>query len=570
MSLTVTAQRTGPELEIPAGPGAGISGQYEVLEELERRHVIAVCKAWDLQHGRAVALKVILGEGLSEEQLQPIREALHREAGIAARLTHPCIVSVMGTAEDSAGNPYIVMNFVEGETLEQGLEPGRFGEPVSLAKRLEIGIEIADALEYMHRRGVVHRDIKPSNILLTEHCHPCIIDFGIAMLMDGEASLHGVLPGTPAFVAPELLNDSPANARSDIFSFGVLLYWMFTGKIPFPGDSVTEITDNVAHSEPPPVQQHNWALPRDLDRVLGRSLAKDPSKRYAAARELSCELTDLRRAYGSSLLESIPAAAKGIRNVAPVETSPANTVSLPEAVRAAQNFFKPQSGPQVTAPPAHPLRITPPAGFGVEQEHNGSLRKHKNYSAAIRACRESLAIAQELFGSDHPKVADLLGQLAVLCHKEGSYAEAVELHCRALRIRTSDLGGWNEKVATSLNNLALLYRDQGRMQEAQKLLEHSLAMVERIFGLEHPKTALRLSNLADLLYVQSEYDQAEQFYSRLARMLEKGQMSVPRSEVVSSLNNYSALLRRTKRTEDANQIESLIQAAKNRGPFPSI
>jgi serine/threonine-protein kinase len=159
---------------------------------------------------------------------------------------------------------------------------------------MSIAIQLAKALGYAHRHGVVHRDIKPSNVLISEDGHAKIVDFGIAMVADPKANESDQLPGTPAFVAPELLRDSPANARSDIFSLGVVLYWMFTGEIPFSGSTVTEITYNVAHTNPPPARQVNWALPEELDEVLRKCLAKNPAERYASAGMLAADLVALR------------------------------------------------------------------------------------------------------------------------------------------------------------------------------------------------------------------------------------------------------------------------------------
>ena len=561
MNLTSAVRKITPISEpFPQKSSATdpILGPFRFLEELGRKHAVGVFKALDLDSGRTVALKAIVAEGLSEEQLQPIRDALLREASIAGRLTHPGIVPVLGTVGDSAGNPMVVMDFVGAETLEDALEPGTPGEPVSLTKRFDIAIEIAGALEYMHRRGVVHRDIKPANILLTADGHPCLVDFGIAILVNGEDHLEGALPGTPAFVAPELLNDASASARSDIFSFGVLLYWMFTGKIPFTGSSVTEIMDSVAHAQAAPVQQYNWSLPRDLDWVLGRCLAKDPTSRYEEAGDITAELAALRQACLSSLLESIPAETAnlrgGLRVAAPPPIPPATAIDSTRAAESAADpifiFAKPS--------PARPATEIP-----------APAPRQREYNQAIETCRESLASAQKRFGNSHPRVADWMGQLAVLYHRLGDYDEAEDLHRRALRIREGEFGGSNEKVATSLNNLALVCRDQGKIKQAQQLLERSLSIVENVFGPEHPKTAVRLCNVADMLFEQKDYVHAERFYDQLVLILKRGQMGIPGSEVLASLNKYQALLRLTFRSEEANRLEAFIRKITKAEPRAS-
>jgi serine/threonine-protein kinase len=247
-----------------------------------------------LRIGRVVALKAIIADDLSPEELRQQKEWFYREARTAGKMTHPGIVTVLDIAEDEAGHPYIVMEYVEGEPLERALSRRDLQEPLNFSQRMSIAIQLAKALDYAHRHGVVHRDIKPSNVLISEDGHAKIVDFGIAMIAEPKANGSDQLPGTPAFVAPELLRDSPANARSDIFSLGVVLYWMFTGEIPFSGSTVTEITYNVAHTNPPPARQVNWALPEELDEVLRKCLAKNPAERYASAGMLAADLVALR------------------------------------------------------------------------------------------------------------------------------------------------------------------------------------------------------------------------------------------------------------------------------------
>ena len=273
-------------------------GRFELTQQLGRGPASAVYKALDLKLGRIVALKALSPNGHSGEDLRAQREKLCREARTAAKLTHPGVVAVYDTTEDTLGNPYIVMEYVDGETLSQALLGRHSEEPMSLARRLELAIQISKTLDYAHRLGIIHRDIKPSNVLLTAEGNAKIADFGIAMHLGGdslEASGAGdKVPGTPAFVAPELLNGSPAKAASDIFSLGVLMYWMFTGEIPFTGNSVTEIIHQVTYADPVPARRLNWALPEELDDILQRCLQKNPADRYSNAGELAADLIAMR------------------------------------------------------------------------------------------------------------------------------------------------------------------------------------------------------------------------------------------------------------------------------------
>jgi tetratricopeptide (TPR) repeat protein len=187
--------------------------------------------------------------------------------------------------------------------------------------------------------------------------------------------------------------------------------------------------------------------------------------------------------------------------------------------------------------------IASPAGSQTSLDVGKHAQREQLY-------RKALTQAETTLGPDHPDIADHLGNLALVFHRQGKYEEAEILYQRALPIREKALGAEHPKVATVLNNLALLYRDQGRNAEAQRLWERSLAIVEKTFGPQHPKTVLRLCNLADLFYEQGAYDRAEQLYQRLVGILETGPVE-NRPQVIASLRNYSAFLRGSRRPKEA-------------------
>jgi len=269
-------------------------GRYEIIEELGRGAMGAVYKAVDPQIGRTVALKVILTRGLMAEEMRSQKERFYREARAAGKLTHPGIVAVYDVGEDAYGSPYLVMEYVEGMTLDKALSPGGTAQTFTFSQRLGLALEISAAIEYAHRHGVIHRDVKPANILMTRDGHPKIADFGIAKLIGAQATIGGNVLGTPAFVSPEQLTGAAADARSDIFSLGVVLYWIFTGDRPFKGETMTAVSYKVVHTMPPPARQLNWALPEELDQILFRCLAKNPADRYQSAGELAAALEALR------------------------------------------------------------------------------------------------------------------------------------------------------------------------------------------------------------------------------------------------------------------------------------
>ena len=281
-------------------------GRYEIDEELGRGAMGVVYRARDPQIGRIVAIKVILTGNASPQDLERYKQRFGREAQAAGRMSHPGIVTIYDIAEDESGRPYLVMEYIEGAPLDFLMIPPAPRPPLS--EILDIAIQVARALDYAHRNGVIHRDIKPANILVTPDGRAKIADFGIAKMAGTDLTQEGSSVGTPSFMSPEQFRGSGVDARSDIFSFGAVLYWMCTGEKPFTGESVTEVSFKIAFDAPTPALQHNAALPTGLDAVLSRCLAKQPSDRYANCNELAADLETLK--FGRPLLAQTPPPAK--------------------------------------------------------------------------------------------------------------------------------------------------------------------------------------------------------------------------------------------------------------------
>jgi len=267
-------------------------GRYEVVGELGRGAMGIVYKARDPQIDRLVAVKTVSLRGHDAEAEKEYRARFLNEAQAAGRLHHPGIVAVFDVGEDSeSGDPYIVLEYVAGEALNRVLAREH---KLPLARALQIAEEVARALDYAHEEGVTHRDIKPGNIMVSEVGHAKIADFGIAKLNLAHFTLPGRLLGTPAYMAPEQLTGEGADGRSDLFSLGVILYAMVTGHSPFQGDSATTVCFKVANREPVPASALDLELPRVLDAVIGRAMAKDPAKRYQHGAEFADDLAELR------------------------------------------------------------------------------------------------------------------------------------------------------------------------------------------------------------------------------------------------------------------------------------
>jgi len=283
-------------------------GRYELIDELGRGAMGVVYRARDTQIGRVVALKVILTRSASPAEAEHYKQRFQREAQAAGRLSHPGIVTLHDIAEDTEGQPYIVMEFIEGRPLNLLFGPA---SPAPLDRILDIGIQVAQALEFAHRSGVVHRDIKPENIMVTHEGRAKITDFGIAKLAGIDLTQEGTSLGTPSYMSPEQFHGAAVDARSDLFSLGAVLYWMCTGQKPFPGESVTTITFQVLFQSPARANELKPGLPPDLDRILSRCLAKDPADRYASCADLAADLQAIRA--GQPLAErtaALPVAAQ--------------------------------------------------------------------------------------------------------------------------------------------------------------------------------------------------------------------------------------------------------------------
>ena len=288
-------------------------GRYEVVAELGRGAMGVVYKARDPQIDRFVAVKTVSMWGQEPDEEKEFRLRFVHEAHAAGRLHHPGIVAIFDAGENpETHDPYIVLEYVAGETLNRILAREKKLPP---ARALELAEEIAEALDYAHAQGVIHRDIKPGNILVTEAGRAKIADFGIAKLNLAHFTVPGHLLGTPAYMAPEQLSGEGVDGRSDLFSVGVILYAMVTGHSPFQGDSATTVSFKVANREPIAASALDLSLPRELDEVIARAMAKDREQRYQRGGEFAEDLRQLQQLFKSdSTTASLRVAGPGTRS----------------------------------------------------------------------------------------------------------------------------------------------------------------------------------------------------------------------------------------------------------------
>ncbi|MFZ0886224.1 MAG: serine/threonine-protein kinase [Candidatus Acidiferrales bacterium] len=299
---------------------------YRIVEQLGAGGMGVVFKAQDSRLERAVALK-FLPEKLAQ-QPQAL-ERFRREARAASALNHPGICTIYDVGEQD-GQAFIAMEFIDGETLRSHIH----GKPLPVEKVLELGIQIAEALEAAHAEGIIHRDIKPANIFVTKRGRTKVLDFGLAKLVpkgvaigEGDSSdssasansIAGIISGTPSYMSPEQVRGDDLDPRTDIFSLGLVLYEMATGRQGFGGSTGGAIIEAVLTRPPAAVRSINPEVPSKLEAIIDKALQKDREQRYQNAAEMLAELQRLKRDFDSGSrdrlgdTQSLPVATGGRR-----------------------------------------------------------------------------------------------------------------------------------------------------------------------------------------------------------------------------------------------------------------
>ncbi|MEW5721107.1 MAG: protein kinase, partial [Chloroflexota bacterium] len=336
---------------MPISPGDNV-GSYRIIEPLGQGGMATVFKAYHPALDRYVAIKV-LHPSFKEDPSFNARFA--REARIVAKLDHPNIVPIFDFAEHE-GTPYLVMRFVEGKTLKAVLRDGLLPIPRVLA----IIHPVTEALAYAHAQGILHRDIKPSNVMRANDGHIFLADFGLARIAQaGDSTIsQDMLIGTPQYISPEQARGEPATERSDLYSLGVLLFEMFTGRVPFSADTPYAIIHDHIYTALPLPTSINPNLSEAIERVLLKTLAKDPSARFASATDL---MTALEQAAGIdaahvATMSPPPTPITQLVTPPPTVPEPVAPVSPPPVKSSPKLVAKPAPEKPAVAPAPKPKR----------------------------------------------------------------------------------------------------------------------------------------------------------------------------------------------------------------------
>jgi tRNA A-37 threonylcarbamoyl transferase component Bud32 len=346
-------------------------GRYEILGVLGKGGMGIVCKARDPVIDRIVALKVLRKRDEMDGKLfEQFRLRFLQEARAAGQLNHPNIIAVYDAGTDpKTGLSYMAMEYVRGKNIEQYLAQSQVFPPEQVVR---IGSAVADGLHYAHEKGIVHRDIKAANIILSQEGRPKIADFGIAKMPDSHLTQDGQFLGSPAFVAPEQIRGGTVDARSDIFSLGIVMYQMLTGEKPFTGEKFPTIVYQIMNANPTHPNELNPALPRALCDVIMKALEKLPANRYQTARELI------------EALRSSMTTEKPVQSAIPAELAQVGTASEDKEAPEEKTVLAANVDEDTGVTRAVSSAIGAPAGAPAREEKKRSIwDEHKAVLAAL-------------------------------------------------------------------------------------------------------------------------------------------------------------------------------------------